>query len=87
MEAWRCGRSHLADYGKSWLANTYNARHAFMYIMNYILYHVLGGGYQYRLCPASEDLTEECFQKHPLDFVRGHQFLQWNNGTRQLIKS
>lgn len=28
-----------------------------------------GGGYSYRLCPASEPLTEECFQKHPLDFV------------------
>eukprot|EP00435_Cladocopium_sp_Y103_P004983 s109_g1.t1 len=28
-----------------------------------------GGGYQYRLCPASEDATEECFQKTPLEFV------------------
>jgi len=28
-----------------------------------------GGGYQYRLCPASEDPTEECFQKTPLEFV------------------
>eukprot|EP00310_Coccolithus_braarudii_P014694 CAMPEP_0183341004 /NCGR_PEP_ID=MMETSP0164_2-20130417/7365_1 /TAXON_ID=221442 /ORGANISM="Coccolithus pelagicus ssp braarudi, Strain PLY182g" /LENGTH=248 /DNA_ID=CAMNT_0025511229 /DNA_START=87 /DNA_END=833 /DNA_ORIENTATION=+ len=27
-----------------------------------------GGGYQYRLCPASEPLTEECFQRHPLIF-------------------
>ena len=24
-----------------------------------------GGGYSYRLCPAGEKLTEECFQKHP----------------------
>ena len=28
-----------------------------------------GGGYQYRLCPAGEDPTEECFQKTPLEFV------------------
>jgi len=28
-----------------------------------------GGGYQYRLCPASEPLTEECFFKTPLKFV------------------
>lgn len=41
-----------------------------------------GGGYQYRLCPLEDELTEECFQKHPLDFVRGLQYLQWNNGSR-----
>lgn len=41
-----------------------------------------GGGYQYRLCPASEELTEECFMKTPLEFVRNKQALQWNNGTR-----
>lgn len=40
-----------------------------------------GGGYQYRLCPASEPLTEECFQRHPLDFDRKKQILKWNNGT------
>ena len=41
-----------------------------------------GGGYSYRLCPANDNLTEACFQKHPLDFVRSKQALQWNNGTR-----
>jgi len=45
-----------------------------------------GGGYQYRLCPLSEELTEECFQKHPLDFDTDKQMLQWNNGTRLPIK-
>jgi len=40
-----------------------------------------GGGYQYRLCPASEPLTEECFQKHPLEFDRKKQILKWNDGT------
>lgn len=29
-----------------------------------------GGGYQYRLCPSSEALTEACFQKMPLKFAR-----------------
>mmetsp|Transcript_39930 Transcript_39930/g.71823 ORF Transcript_39930/g.71823 Transcript_39930/m.71823 type:complete len:393 (-) Transcript_39930:125-1303(-) len=45
-----------------------------------------GGGYQYRLCPASSPLTEECFQKMPLDFDRTKQALLWNNGTRYPIK-
>merc|ERR1719289_709974 len=45
-----------------------------------------GGGYQYRLCPATEPLTEECFQKHPLDFNTTAQQLQFINGTRLPIK-
>lgn len=44
-----------------------------------------GGGYQYRLCPASAELTEECFMKTPLEFVREKQALMWNNGTRFAI--
>ena len=30
-----------------------------------------GGGYQYRLCPASEPLTEACFRRAPLQFTPG----------------
>merc|ERR1712113_1189 len=44
-----------------------------------------GGGYQYRLCPVKDNLTEACFQKTPLEFVRDEQSLQWNNGTRYPI--
>lgn len=40
-----------------------------------------GGGYQYRLCPADSELTEECFQKMPLDFVKSEHKLLWNNGS------
>ena len=40
-----------------------------------------GGGYSYRLCPASEPLTEECFQAHPLDFVRDEQALVMKNSS------
>lgn len=40
-----------------------------------------GGGYSYRLCSAKEALTEECMMKTPLEFERGAQALQWNNGT------
>eukprot|EP00041_Stephanoeca_diplocostata_P012818 m.215583 g.215583 ORF g.215583 m.215583 type:complete len:367 (+) comp19104_c0_seq1:91-1191(+) len=40
-----------------------------------------GGGYQYRLCPVSSELTEECFQSHPLDFVEGSQAVVFPNGT------
>ena len=35
-----------------------------------------GGGYSYRLCPAEKELTEECFQANPLDFV-GNSSLRW----------
>jgi hypothetical protein len=40
-----------------------------------------GGGYQYRLCPADEPLTEACFQRTPLEFVRAEHRLLWNNGS------
>lgn len=40
-----------------------------------------GGGYQYRLCPADSELTEECFQQTPLEFVKSEHKLLWNNGT------
>jgi hypothetical protein len=39
-----------------------------------------GGGYQYRLCPANETTTEECFQRHPLDFVGETQWIQYGHG-------
>ena len=40
-----------------------------------------GGGYQYRLCPEGQNLTEECFQKMPLDFI-GQQGFEWADGTK-----
>ena len=43
-------------------------------------------GYQYRLCPKGEELTEECFQRTPLAFARDKQALLWNNGTRLAIR-
>lgn len=45
-----------------------------------------GGGYQYRLCPVSEPLTEECFMKHPLDFVKEKQSVVFPNGTAVRIQ-
>merc|ERR1712025_548967 len=39
-----------------------------------------GGGYQYRLCPKSEPLTEECFQRTPLPF-KGMQSFKWAAGV------
>eukprot|EP01065_Artemidia_motanka_P022789 TRINITY_DN269_c0_g1_i1.p1 TRINITY_DN269_c0_g1~~TRINITY_DN269_c0_g1_i1.p1 ORF type:complete len:428 (+),score=110.04 TRINITY_DN269_c0_g1_i1:96-1379(+) len=46
-----------------------------------------GGGYQYRLCPRSSPLTEECFQKMPLEFVGSTQVLRWNNGEELVINA
>lgn len=36
-----------------------------------------GGGYQYRLCPADSDLTEECFQANPLQYADDTSTLFW----------
>lgn len=44
-----------------------------------------GGGYQYRLCPKSEGLTEECFQRTPLAFDGNTQRLSFRNGTEMEI--
>lgn len=44
-----------------------------------------GGGYTYFLCSAEEKLTEECFFKTPLQFVRDKQSIVFSNGTRQKI--
>jgi hypothetical protein len=40
-----------------------------------------GGGYQYRLCPRSSRLTEECMQQMPVPFA-GRLALEWQNGSR-----
>lgn len=45
-----------------------------------------GGGYSYRICPVppkGQLVTEECFQKHPLDFDGDTQWVQFGtNGSR-----
>jgi hypothetical protein len=42
--------------------------------VSWAIYANHGGGYQYRLCPADEPLTEACFFRTPLPFV-GSQVL------------
>lgn len=39
-----------------------------------------GGGYSYRLCPANEEQTEACFQKHHLSFVGDTSLVHWTDG-------
>merc|ERR1712216_1067635 len=49
-----------------------------------------GGGYAYRLCPKSSNLTEACFQRHHLEFAQASQlhvfprarFQRIHNGRR-----
>ena len=43
------------------------------------------GGHSYRLCPTSEALTEECFQRHPLRLASRVQRLEMAGGTRVVI--
>lgn len=43
-----------------------------------------GGGYSYRLCPASAKPTEECFQQHHLDFASLTSWVVDRTGTEVL---
>ena len=45
-----------------------------------------GGGYQYRLCPLASALTEECFQRTPLDWADSSS-LMLSNGTMIKLNS
>merc|ERR1712007_198017 len=38
-----------------------------------------GGGYAYRLCPASSNATEECFQSHHLNFEGDLTWIQFGS--------
>lgn len=40
-----------------------------------------GGGYSYRLCPHGHPLTEECFQKFPLDFAGTKSWFRWGGAA------
>jgi hypothetical protein len=40
-----------------------------------------GGGYQYRLCPKSKDLSEDCFQQNPLAFASSKQIIRKADGS------
>lgn len=46
------------------------------------------GGYQYRLCPASEPLTEACFQRNPLAFAKPYTHtIRFKNGSSVTINA
>jgi len=38
-----------------------------------------GGGYAYRLCPRSANITEDCFQRHHLNFVGDTSWIQYSD--------
>lgn len=46
-----------------------------------------GGGYLYRLCPASEPLTEECFQAHPLEWASKTHTVVFKTGETRVINA
>jgi len=41
-----------------------------------------GGGYQYRLCPRSSELTDECFETMPLEFASRDYTIRWPGSSR-----
>jgi len=49
------------------------------------IYQNHGGGYQYRLCPASVQATEACFQQHPLPFADSNTIIHWTSGREVTI--
>ena len=44
-----------------------------------------GGGYQYRLCPADEPLTEACFQRTPLEFATDQQGVVFKGSSHSWV--
>jgi hypothetical protein len=46
-----------------------------------------GGGYSYRLCPAGDEQSEACFQKHPLAFATDTTAVVGVAGTRHEYKA
>lgn len=44
------------------------------------------GGYKYRLCPKTERLTEECFQRpeHQLEFATDFHLIKFSAGERRI---
>jgi len=43
-----------------------------------------GGGYSYRLCPATSKLTEECFQANQLEFASDEHVVLFANGSKSI---
>ena len=41
----------------------------------------------HRLCPASEELTEQCFQETVLPFVGETQKLRWKSGKEVVVNA
>jgi len=46
-----------------------------------------GGGWSYRLCPKSGDITEDCFQKHYLPFVGDTATVHFTDGHEVSISA
>jgi len=48
-----------------------------------------GGGYAYRLCPKSSNITEECFQAHHLEFASQQSWIQYgsNHSNRTFFEA
>lgn len=42
-----------------------------------------GGGYSYRLCPVSGNVSEECFQSNPLRFAGEKSWIIYTSGSRK----
>lgn len=45
-----------------------------------------GGGYKYRICPKSEQLTEACFQRpeHQIEFASDEHVVQFSTGPKSI---
>jgi hypothetical protein len=49
---------------------------------SWAIYANHGGGYSYRICKKSDGLTEDCFQRTPLDFVGNTTRIHYADGSK-----
>jgi len=45
------------------------------------------GGYYFRLCPADEELTEECFERTPIPFEGAETTMRLANGVESVVNA
>lgn len=53
-------------------------------LISHVALGACSGGYQYRYCKASEQLTERCFQAHPLAFADEKHTLRFSNSSQDI---
>lgn len=80
--SWAVIANHGGEFFK-WPVILQFALHPYMYELTMLL--LRSGGYQYRLCRKIDgyEATEECFQKHPMEFAETYQYIDYCDSNNQ----